>query len=113
MFLVTKRFGRNENRLQSFKNEPEAEAFIFEKLREDKQFKVIATYCLYEGADLIREYSQSDIPASSSAASASDQSAGGHGRASSFNPNPFNTAPKPAGMPQGWGSARDDEKEGK
>ena len=114
MFQVTKRFGRNENRLQSFKNEREAEIFIFEKLREDKQFKVIATYCLYEGADLIREYNQSDIPASTSS-SVSDQAGGSQqgGRSSSFNPNPFSTSPKPAGMPQGWGSAKDDEKEGK
>ncbi len=116
MFLVTKRFGRNESRLQSFKNEQDAEQFIIEKLREDKQFKVIATYCLYEGADLIREYTQSDIPvggtASSSSSSDDHQTAGGgQGRGSSFTPNPFSTSPKPAGMPQGWGSAKDDEKE--
>lgn len=113
MFLVTKRFGRNENRLQSFKNEREAEVFIIEKLREDKQFKVIATYCLYEGADLIREYNQSDIPTNVTSSSVDQASNGQAGRSSSSSPNPFSTTPKPAGMPQGWGSAKDDEKEGK
>lgn len=106
MFAVVKRFGRSESRLQNFSNEADAIRFIHEKIREDRQFKVIATYGLYEGADLIQEFTQSDVPEDSGT---SDQGGGGQKRGSgqSFAPTPFNTAPRLPGVPHSW--VKDDE----
>lgn len=101
MFVVKKRFGRAESRLSEFAKEQDAINFIMEKLKEDARFKSMAVYCLYEGADLLREYSQSDIPQE---ASESDADAGSgaqqKGSGQSFRPTPFNTTPRLG--PQTW-----------
>lgn len=115
MYVVTKRFGRAETRLSDFSKEQDAINFIYEKLREDIRFKVNATYGLYEGADILKEFKQSDVPdnhSGSSGPTGSDTSAqGGAGRGTSFNPTPFNTAPRPAGLPHNWVKDEDDKKE--
>ncbi len=101
MYYVAKRFGRTETRLQEFSKEPEAVSFIMEKLQEDKLYKLDAVYCLYEGADIVQEYSQSDVvaPAESSGAE-SDTAASGKGSDKSFRPSPFSTTPRIG--PQTW-----------
>ena len=111
MFVVTKRFGRSETRVKDFSQQKEAEQFIQEKLQEDLRFKVMATYGLYEGADLLREFTQSDAAiAPASASSTETGSAQGAGSRSSFSPTPFNTAPRPGGMPHNWVKDEDDKK---
>lgn len=111
MFIITKRYGRNETRISDFRTEQEAVAFIMEKLKEDKHFKLMATYCLYEGADLLKEYTQTDIPVSASDA-AEDTAASGKGSGKSFAPSPFSTTPRLG--PQTWikedSKDKDDEK---
>ena len=108
MYIVTKRLGRNETRLREFTLQDEAEFFIQEKLREDRQFKIVATYCLYEWSDLIKEYSEKDIEEESGASSGQ-----GAGARSGFSPTPFNTAPRPTGMPHNWVKHEDDKKDDK
>lgn len=110
MFIVTKRFGRSETRLQEFSEIKAAEDFIFEKLREDKRFKIVATYGLYEGMDFIREYSQQEIPETAGSSSA-NSGAGQPGSSQTFSPSPFNTAPRPAGLPHS--SFKDEDKKEK
>lgn len=95
MFIVKKRAGRNEIHLKEFSKEPEAIQFIYEKIREDRHYKIIGIYCLYEGADLIREFSASDVPETST--EGSRQKSG-----QSFSPTPFNVAPRPSSVPHGW-----------
>jgi hypothetical protein len=110
MFVVTKRFGRSESRMSDFAKQSDAEKFIQEKLQEDIRFKVNATYGLYEGADLLREFSQRDAVATPAAASPVDAgSAQAAGSRSSFTPTPFNTAPRPGGIPHSWVKDEDDK----
>jgi hypothetical protein len=112
MFVVTKRFGRAETRVKEFTQELAAESFILEKLREDRSFKLMATYCLYEGADLLKEYTQDNIPvdtASDESAAADASSASQKGSGQSFRPTPFNTSPRIG--PQSWISKDEDNKE--
>ena len=93
MFIVTKRFGRTETRLpETFKTEAEAVHFIHQKLQDDFQYKILAQYGLYDGADLMREYSQKDLTANNADVSTgSGESAGGKGSSQSFRPSPFST----------------------
>lgn len=100
MFVVTKRFGRNETRVGDFRVEQDAIAAIMEKLKEDRHFKLMATYCLYEGADLLKEYTQQDIPASRDDHSTADSAGSQKGSGKTFAPTPFNTTPRLG--PQSW-----------
>lgn len=112
MFKVAQKFGRSENFLQEFSEESQAIDFIMEKLKQDKHFKVMASYCLYEWSDLIREYTQDDIPEDTQNKNDDEDANKGAGRGSgqSFNPTPFNTAPRMPGMPHGWVKDEDDNK---
>jgi hypothetical protein len=115
MFVVTKRFGRAETRLRDFSKEADAKKFIQEQLQDDIRFKLTATYGLYEGADLLQEYTQQDaIKQESTGDSSSGGSEGqGAGSRSSFSPTPFNTTPRPGGMPPNWIKDEDENKDKK
>ncbi len=104
MYVVKKRFGRSETTVQEFLDEKNAEHFIVEKLREDERFKIKdAIYCLYEGADLHREFTQKDIPASTGSAAGAPISGGqGQGQGQVFNPSPLNMKLTPGGMQNNW-----------
>lgn len=93
MFYVTKKFGRNETRLKDFSNEKDARAFIFEKLKEDRQFKIAASYCLYEGMDMLQEFTVADIPEEVSETKEEAEGGQKKGSAQSFRPTPFGTTP--------------------
>jgi hypothetical protein len=112
MFVVTKRFGRSETRVGDFSKQADALKFIQEKLREDILYKINATYGLYEGADLLQELKQSDVVTTQTDSSTllSGDSTGAPGSRSSFSPTPFNTAPRPTGMPPNWIKDEDDDK---
>jgi len=95
MYSVTKRFGRTETRIKDFPKEADAMIFIKEKLLEDIRFKIMASYCLYEGADLLKEFTQQEVQSeetgdSSDGGGASQQ----RGTGQSFSPTPFATAPR-------------------
>lgn len=100
MYQVKKRFARGaETFVAEFKVEQEAEIFIKKKLEEDARLKVNTAYCLYEGADLVREFTQQDIDPSSISA---ETSVPGQQKSSGqrFSPSPLHTAPRPKGFPQ-------------
>ncbi len=93
MYSVTKRFGRTETRIKDFPKEADAMIFIKEKLLEDIRFKIMASYCLYEGADLLREFTQQEVETGEtgdSSGSGSQQ----RGTGQSFAPTPFATTPR-------------------
>ena len=115
MFVVTKRFGRSETRLRDFNKEADAKQFIQDQLQDDIRFKLLATYGLYEGADLLQEFTQKDIieQASDSDSSSSGGSGQGAGSRSSFSPTPFNTTPRPGGMPPNWIKEEGEDKDKK
>lgn len=108
MFAVTKKFGRQENRIKDFPKEAEAIEFIMDKLREDIRFKIMASYCLYEGADLLREYTHADVAVETPAATEESGGSAGKGSGRSFAPTPFATTPRVG--PQSWIREDDDKK---
>ncbi|MBV8802771.1 MAG: hypothetical protein JO131_07425 [Gammaproteobacteria bacterium] len=119
MYVVTKRFGRSETRLRDFNKEADAKQFIQDQLQDDIRFKLTASYGLYEGADLLQEFSQKDIikqnaeDRGTSGESGSGQSGQGAGSRSSFSPTPFNTTPRPGGMPANWLKDEEENKDKK
>jgi hypothetical protein len=115
MFVVTKRFGRSETRLRDFNKETDANQFIQEQLQDDIRFKLMATYGLYEGADLLKEFTQKDAIQESSSDSSGEGGTNGQstGSRSSFSPTPFNTTPRPGGMPPNWIKGEEEDKEKK
>lgn len=114
LYRVTKQFPRGpEIDQQKFFKLDQAERFIQEKLAEDARFKLQTIYRLYDDLDmLLKEYSAAtDAPVTSGGGAAS----GRPGSSQTFSPTPFNTSPRPGGMPPS--SFRDvgskDEDEGK
>lgn len=104
MLKVTKRLGRNEIDLQQFSKQAEAEAFIFEKLREDQVYKMNTSYILYEGFDAVKEYTAADLPPESPASGGASQ-----GSQQSFSPTPFVMAPRPGSLPKSGFKEEDDK----
>lgn len=111
LYRVTKQYGRGgESPVAQFDNMKDAKALIQEKLLEDERFRVKATYRLWEGMDLLREFTEADIERSSSGRdSESDGGAGGAGQRSRFQPTPFNATPRPSGSPPNWIKDEDEE----
>lgn len=84
----------------------DAKLFIGAKLREDAALKVNVTYQLLEGGEVIEEFTQGN-PLQNSSQSGGQQRSSGQ----SFAPTPFNTAPRPPGMPPNW--VKDEDKKEK
>lgn len=92
---------RNKTRIGNFSKEQEAVHFIMDKLQEDRHFKSVATYCLNEGADLLKEYTQDDLVTPTKNQIDEDASgASQQGSGKSFAPTPFSTTPRLG--PQTW-----------
>jgi hypothetical protein len=100
---VIKRLGRSETELQQFDSQKEAESFIFEKLREDQSFKLNTAYLLYEQYDLLKEYTEKDLPQEIRSDDTSQSSR------QSFNPTPFVMAPRPGSLPKSGFKEEDDK----
>ncbi|MEO9204121.1 MAG: hypothetical protein ABI296_00220 [Gammaproteobacteria bacterium] len=112
LYRVTKQYGRGtETPVAEFNDLEEAKLFINGKLLEDERVKVKATYRLFEGMDLVNEFSESWLKSSSSDDEGSASGATGAGRSSGFQPTPFNTAPRPTGLPHNWVKDEDGKKE--
>ena len=111
MYSVTKFFGRSEMREKNFSNLHDARKFIQEKLLQDIDHKIKATYRIYEGADFIEEITQKDAvqPHSSSSDSGSASSSGSKGSKQVFSPTPLSTRPRPGGIPQNWKDVKDED----
>ena len=99
LYRVTKQFPRGpEIDQQKFMKREQAELFIQEKLAEDARFKLLTIYRLYDDLDmLLKEYAaaETDSPDPRNSGGA----AGSPGSSQSFSPTPFNTAPRPGGLP--------------
>ncbi len=106
LFRVTKRYTRGTDMLiAEFNDTNDAKMFIKAKLAEDARMKVKVTYCIFEGMDLLEEFSESDQQDSGSSSGSA-----GSGQRSSFQPTPFNASPRPPGMPHNWLKDEEDEK---
>lgn len=111
IYKVTKKFSRgSENEVGRFKTQNEAVSFIQTKLAEDVDLKIEAVYFIYEGFDLLESYDQSQLKSSPSSKS-EDSGASQKGSGQRFSPSPFQTAPRPSGMPpSSWKNEETDKK---
>lgn len=107
-YKVTKQYGRGpESACAEFKELTDAQFFIDKKLPEEAALGSAVTYRIMDGMDIISEHDASKVRVE---AGVSSGSAGAKGSGSSFQPTPFNTAPRPAGSPQKWLKDDEDEK---
>lgn len=113
LYDVRKKFGPGrETSLEKFHDMKTARQFIQEKLAEDRAHKINATYCIYEGFDLMEELDQSALIETTSSGSSSGSSSS-QGAGQSAAPTPFSMRPQPKGMPHSWGQKTDDERSDK
>lgn len=102
-YKVYKQFPRDEERLfAQFNDLTDAKFFIEKKVEADQILKTKVIYRLYKGHELIQETDTEG--GSATGAPETRGSARGAAGASSSAPTPFATAPRPAGMPNKWGS---------
>ena len=102
LYRVTKIYARgNDIAVAEFNEQNDAKLFMQAKLSEDARLKVKVTYRLYEGMELMEEMSEAE--------STTSQGQGAQ-QTARFQPTPFNTAPRPTGMPQNWLKDQDDKK---
>jgi hypothetical protein len=109
LYKVVKRYARGGDiPAAEFSDINDAKLFIRHKLVEDRALKVDVRYQLREGFDVLQEFSQQDVQAEGGSSSAgSPQRSSGQ----SFQPTPFNSAPRPTGIPHNW--VKDDDKDKK
>jgi len=111
LYKVVKKYTRGGDiPVAEFSDVNDAKMFIRNKLAEDLRLKVDVRYQLREGFDILQEFSQQDAQdggSSSSSGSGPPQRSSGQ----SFQPTPFNSAPRPTGMPPNW--MKDDDKDKK
>ncbi len=109
LYKVTKQYARGTDvPVAEFNDINDAKIFVFARLAEDAKLKVKVTYRLFEGIEMLEEFSESPASASGGVSQTSGSSAG---QKSSFQPTPFNAAPRPPGMPHNW--IKDDEEKSK
>ncbi len=102
LYKVKKQYARGASTLVAeFDTMNDAKLFIAANLAEDARLKVKAMYQLLEGMDVIEEFTEAELPSTSSTESSGGAS-GGQGQRSSFQPTPFNATPRPPGMPHSW-----------
>lgn len=109
LYKVAQKYGRGPEKLIAQCGTKEDAILLIEvKLAEDQRRKDNPDYALYEGTDLVEVYSQAHL----STATEPTDSNQGQGRSStqSFSPTPFNTAPRPSGMPHSWLKDEPDDK---
>jgi hypothetical protein len=104
MYRVTKKYTRgSETPADEFADVASAKIYISDKLAEDALLKLDIVYRIYEGMDMVAEFNQDSAPAVVASESESESQSGqGQAQSSSFQPTPFNMAPRPTGMPQNW-----------
>ncbi|MDR3490699.1 MAG: hypothetical protein P4M12_01490 [Gammaproteobacteria bacterium] len=96
-YKVTKRYQRGaEQSLARFQEQDDAKLFIQAKLEWDANYKVNASYQLYDFDDLIEEFSQDQ----SAAGEATSQGQGTQQTSKQvFSPSPLQMAPRPGSVP--------------
>ncbi len=107
LYKVMKQYARGaETLIAQFNDTADAKLFINAKLIEDARLKVKVTYRLLEGMDVLEEFS--DVQGASDVSGVGSAAGSGSQQRSSFQPTPFNMAPRPAGIPHSW--VKDDDK---
>lgn len=111
-FQVSREYARGgESHFARFTERSDAEQFINMKRESDQLMKLKVIYRLYEGSRLLGSFG--DDESSLTGGFSGQQTAaatGGRGTGSSFQPTPFNTAPRPGGVPHNWVKDKDDQK---
>lgn len=108
LFKVKQQYARGGSTvIAEFDRASDAELFIQAKRDEDARLKVKVVYQLLEGLEVVKEWSETEEKNSR----ASGGSSAGASQTSSFQPTPFNVAPRPSGMPHNW--VKDESNEGK
>jgi len=115
-FYITKQYQRgSETTDELFLTIEAAKTAIQEKLLYDRQLRVSVVYRLYDDLDYL--HGTFDINSiDENVSDSSDEpiaASGGAGQSSNFNPTPFNTAPRPAGIPHNWVKDEPEKKEDK
>jgi hypothetical protein len=113
LYRVTRQYTRGtDTPAAQFVDSNDARLFIQTKLAEDARLKVNVTYRIYEGSEMIEEFPPGSQEGSAGSAGGGQQ----RGSTQSFQPTPFNAAPRPSGIPQNWvkdqdaGKKEDDKK---
>lgn len=113
IYKVTKRYQHgSETQVGTFKTFVAATEFIQDQLQNDADHKVIATYHLYEGMDLLEKFDQSKRVEKKNATQGQEAGSQQGGSGQRSGPSPLSTRPQPKGMPQSWGHADEPKKEG-
>ena len=113
-FQVKKQYGRgNELDCAEFENLNDAKAFIKEKMAEDLALNMKVIYRIYEFFDCIEEFDPEKMKRENIAKTgpAENNTQGDQGKGSGFKPTPFNTAPRPSGVPHKWNVDEDEDKD--
>jgi len=112
IYRVTKQYGKGADTLATqFDNINDAKKFIQEKLIEDARYKLKVTYRLWEGMDLLQEFAEVQVTENASDSGDTGAGSGTASKQSSFQPTPFNMAPRPSGTPHSWIKDDDDQEE--
>lgn len=99
-YKVTKQYGRgNEMPDGDFKDLNEAKLHIKNKLVEDAAMRMKVIYRITEFGDVIEEFDPDKLPPPVTTTSGGDTSQQGQSTKSTFSPTPFQTSPRPPGMP--------------
>lgn len=109
-YKVTSQYPRaSEREIGQYKDIAAAKAEIQDKLAYDASLKIKVIYRLYDDFDVIEIFDPDKIEAPTDTKTSASQDSQGQGARHS-GPTPFNTAPRPAGIPRTWGNA-DDKKD--
>lgn len=106
IYTVARKYAKGpEQQIGEFANVEEAKIFINQKLLEDRHFKVMASYLLYDLGDLVETFDQGSViePLSSGGQQASS--------GQQFSPSPLQTNLRPGGLPPS--SFKDDDDKAK
>lgn len=111
-YKVTSQYARDaERQLAMFESQDDAKTFVEAKIAKDALLKVKIIYRIYKDFDVLEEISSEQDTSGATAKAPSSQ---GQGSGANFRPSPFDTSPKPAGMPKKWivNGTDDDKKKG-
>ncbi len=111
LYRVTQQYQRGgETVIAEFSTAENARIFVQAKLQEDARLKVNTTYRIFEGMDIVEVLGEADVAAGAGGSSVASSGSSAR-QSSSFQPTPFNMAPRPGGIPHSWLKS-DEKKEG-
>lgn len=103
LYKVNKQYARGSDiEIAAFKEITDAKLFMQARLIEDAKLKMDVTYRLLEGSDVLEELGPGAVSQPASMSATTNTSSGGAQQGSGFQPTPFNTGPRPPGMPSKW-----------